>query len=106
MRAFIGLGAVAMVLVSTAATAQVRVRGHIRSDGTYVAPHVRSAPNRSTMDNWSTSPNVNPYNGRQGTVDPYRTPTAPTYQPPRSSSYSNPYAVKPYTPPCYFNCGD
>lgn len=86
--------------VATPAMAQVRVRGYVRSDGTYVAPHVRSAPNSSTYDNWSTSPNINPYNGRQGTVDPSSPPvyrphvyTPPVYTPPattqhRSCTYS------------------
>ena len=43
------------------------VDGHIRSDGTYVAPHMRSNPDRSFNNNWSTNPNVNPYTGQQGT---------------------------------------
>lgn len=46
------------------------VRGYYRSDGTYVQPHVRSAPNKSYNDNWSTSPNTNPYTGKQGTNAP------------------------------------
>ncbi len=46
------------------------VRGYYKSDGTYVAPHYRSSPNRSYNDNWSVSPNRNPYTGRQGTSRP------------------------------------
>lgn len=83
------LCAVLLVALATPALGQVRVRGHFRSDGTYVQPHVRSAPNSSRFDNWSTSPNVNPYNGRQGTVNPFN-----SYQP---RSYSPPV----YTPPVY-----
>lgn len=71
--------------VAVPASAQVGVRGHFRSDGTYVQPHVRSAPNNSRTDNWSSQGNYNPYTGRQGTVDPYRAPSMPTY--------------RPYTPP-------
>lgn len=41
------------LMMAGAAVAQVQVRGHTRSDGTYVAPHTRSAPNNSTYDNRS-----------------------------------------------------
>ncbi len=37
------------------ADAQVRVRGYTRSDGTYVRPHIRSAPNGTTADNFGPS---------------------------------------------------
>src|SRR5262249_7804689 len=43
------------------------VRGHVRKDGTYVAPHRQSNPDKSFNNNWSTNPNTNPYNGKQGT---------------------------------------
>jgi hypothetical protein len=52
--------------------ADVYVRGHTRSDGTYVQPHYRTNPNNSTYDNYSTRGNTNPYTGRAGTVDPNR----------------------------------
>lgn len=45
----------------------VYVSGHTRKDGTYVAPHYRSAPNSTKADNWSTKGNVNPYTGKAGT---------------------------------------
>lgn len=45
----------------------VHVRGHYRKDGTYVAPHVRTAPNRTRNDNYSTRGNDNPYTGKAGT---------------------------------------
>lgn len=48
----------------------VHVRGHFRSNGTYVAPHTRSAPNHSRFDNYSSQGNVNPYNGRVGHTNP------------------------------------
>lgn len=75
--------ALAGLTLASGAHAQVHVKGHIRSDGTYVAPHVRTAPNNSTSDNWSTKPNVNPYTGQEGRANP--TPTVPQW--------------KPYTPP-------
>jgi hypothetical protein len=73
----------------------VHVKGHFRSDGTYVAPHTRSSPNATKLDNYSTQGNYNPYSGRQGTVDPYKptqaNPTGSPYndgQPKRKSLYS------------------
>lgn len=67
------LTACVLAVVSQTASAQssVRVQGHVRKDGTYVPPHTRTTPNATRTDNWSSSPNVNPYNGKQGTVDPY-----------------------------------
>ena len=56
------------------AMSQVRVKGYFKKDGTYVAPHVRSSPNSSTQDNYSTKGNYNPYTGKEGTEDPYRVP--------------------------------
>lgn len=84
---------IAVLAISIAApvAAQVRVKGYVRSDGTYVAPHVRSAPDNSVLNNYSTVPNVNPYTGRPGTVNPYAPSTF--YAPP-----------KPKPAPCYYNC--
>jgi hypothetical protein len=61
----------------SALEAQVRVRGYYRRDGTYVRPHVRSSPNSTTLDNYSTRGNVNPYTGAAGTRDPYVKPRPP-----------------------------
>lgn len=47
--------------------APVNVRGHLRKDGTYVDPHMRTAPNGTVNDNWSTVGNVNPITGKPGT---------------------------------------
>lgn len=47
------------------------VRGHVTKNGTYVAPTRATNPNSTQRDNYSSKPNVNPYNGKQGT----RTPT-------------------------------
>lgn len=44
-----------------------RVDGHIRRDGTYVAPHTRTNPNGRLEDNYSTKPNFNPNTGKYGT---------------------------------------
>lgn len=47
--------------------ADVAVKGYTRKDGTYVAPHMRSDPNSTKNDNFSTVGNVNPYTGKLGT---------------------------------------
>ena len=49
--------------------ADVRVNGHLRSNGSYVQPHYRSIPDGNFYNNWSTRGNVNPYTGSKG----YRT---------------------------------
>lgn len=65
------------------ARGDVHVHGYYRSDGTYVQPYYRSAPDHSYNNNWSTSPNINPYTGRQGT----RQPTWNDRPPQRSNPY-------------------
>lgn len=84
---------IALVAVLAAAPLMAQgshyVRGHFRSDGTYVAPHHRTNPDRRTSNNWSTAPNVNPYTGKQGTVNPYR-------QPQSRSNYGSPSHKNPY----------
>ena len=65
------LGAALVALAGPVVAKEVSVRGYVRSDGTYVQPHQQTAPNNTRSDNWSSQPNVNPYTGKQGTVDPY-----------------------------------
>ena len=55
------------------------VRGYTKKNGTYVQPHMRTNPNKTRMDNYSTRGNVNPYTGKTGTKSPYKTPR--TYTP-------------------------
>ena len=59
-----------LTLAPAWAGGDVFVNGYTRRDGTYVAPHFRSAPDSSVDNNWSTYPNVNPYTGQQGTRSP------------------------------------
>lgn len=89
----LALAALVAVALAVPASGQTRVRGYVKKDGTYVAPHMRSSPNSTRLDNYSTAPNYNPYTGRQGTQNPYPTPTyrAPTYSPP-----------EPPKAPCFF----
>lgn len=46
----------------------VYVNGYTRSDGTFVKPHYRTAPNSSNVDNFSTIGNTNPYTGKAGYI--------------------------------------
>jgi hypothetical protein len=48
------------------ADAAVRVKGYIKSNGTYVVPHYRSNPDSSKLNNWSTKGNYNIYTGKKG----------------------------------------
>lgn len=67
--------AFAPCLITTDASAKgsTSVRGYTKKSGTYVAPHQRTAPNKTKMDNYSTKGNTNPYTGKAGTKDPYKT---------------------------------
>lgn len=59
------------ILIGSAAfaNASTYVRGYTKSNGTYVQPHYRSAPDNTKLNNWSTQGNVNPYTGKSGTQD-------------------------------------
>lgn len=61
--------AILIVFFTTAfsALAYVSVRGDTRSDGTYVAPHVRSNPNGLKYDNYGYKPSQGLYNKTYGT---------------------------------------
>ena len=48
----------------------VKVKGYTKSDGTYVAPYYRTAPNSTNRDNFSTKGNTNPYTGIAGWIEP------------------------------------
>lgn len=89
------LAALVAAIFAPAVSAQVKVKGYTRSDGTYVAPHYRSSPNSSTLDNYSTKGNVNPYTGTYGTRNPspsygspYTTPRSPS-----TSTFGSPYPI-------------
>ena len=48
----------------------VKVRPYTKKNETYVPSHLRTAPNNTKRDNWSSKGNVNPYTGKEGTKDP------------------------------------
>ena len=95
---------IAILFTTALSFAQVSVRGYYRSNGTYVQPHQRTAPNYTRNDNYSTVGNVNPYNGKAGTQprDSYTTTrttssnySTPTY---RSTSTYSASTRSTYTP--------
>jgi hypothetical protein len=89
-------GLVALVLAASA-IGQVRVRGYVRKDGTYVAPHYRSSPNGTKADNYSTRGNYNPHTGKPGQA---ATGSGFSYTPP-----SHALAVAPSEAPTYAPAG-
>ena len=69
MKKILSLLIACLVIIGVPAvvSADVHVRGHYRSDGTYVPPHYRSNPDSRTDNNWSHRGNTNPYTGKRGT---------------------------------------
>lgn len=80
------LAASLLIGTATGASAQTRVDGYYRNNGTYVAPHNRSAPDSSYNNNWNVKPNLNPYTGNMGTHKPTW-----NNQPPPSNPYGGVY---------------
>jgi len=66
-----GLVILAMSLGSSAAIAKGahKVAGHVKKNGTYVAPHRQTNPDKTKQNNWSSKGNSNPDTGKQGTKD-------------------------------------
>lgn len=88
---------IALFFITISTFAQVSVRGYYRSNGTYVQPHQRTAPNHTRDDNYSTVGNVNPYTGVAGTKprDGYSTTRTTSSS---TSTYSTPTYRSTYTP--------
>ena len=78
----------ALVLLGSAITANAQgyhyVRPYVRSNGTFVQGHYQTNPDGNIYNNWSTYPNVNPFTGRQGTIQPY------------GGLHTMPYSTTPY----------
>ena len=72
--------AIALTTLSAGVMADELVKGYTKKDGTYVAPHYRTTPNKTVQDNYGTKGNTNPYTGQKGTES------------------DDPYAYKPYQP--------
>lgn len=50
------------------------VKPYVRKDGTHVQGHYRTAPDNTVHNNYSTKGNINPYTGKEGTVEPDKQP--------------------------------
>jgi hypothetical protein len=82
------------ILSAGLASADQYVHGYTRQNGTYVQPYMRSSPDSSYNNNYSVSPNVNPYTGQQGT-------RSPTYNDRSPSSNQPAYGTPNYGTPSY-----
>lgn len=79
-----------LTITSTTAMSDQHVGGYMKRNGTYVAPHYQTAPDRNPYNNYSTQGNTNPYTGQAGTRDPVHV----------QQQYSNPYGGnQPYVNP-------
>ena len=45
-------------------------RAYYRKDGTYVPSYHSTNPNDTQKDNYSSNGNINPYTGKEGTIEP------------------------------------
>ena len=81
------------------------VSGYTRADGTYISGYYKTTPNSTNRDNYTTKPNVNPYTGTSGYIQPDSKPlnsgsaySSPSYSAPAnynnsSSSYPAPIST-------------
>lgn len=60
------VAAVLICLFATLTFAQKRVKKYTKRNGTVVQSHLRTKPNRTKSDNYSTKGNRNPYSGKKG----------------------------------------
>jgi len=73
MRKFILLITSIILLASPALAAKtVTVKPYITKQGVYKPPSYRTAPNATKIDNFSSKGNINPYTGKTGTVDAFK----------------------------------
>ena len=79
-----------LFLFGTVFAGDVKVKGYVKKDGTYVQPHYRTSPDGNPWNNYSTEGNINPYTGKPGYVDPYKSYSPNPYK------YNDPYKSKSY----------
>jgi hypothetical protein len=66
-------------LTSLTTFADEYVNGYFRKDGTYVDGYMKSSPNSTNRDNYSTQGNSNPYTGSSGSRAQDYSPEAANY---------------------------
>lgn len=69
---------ICLLITFSSIAKDVYVKGYYKNNGTYVAPHYRSAPNHTVNDNWTTYGNINPHTGEAGTKRVFDTNTPTT----------------------------
>jgi len=57
----------ALAVAVTSSAFAGNVKGYTKKNGTYVAPHKQTAPDKSKANNYGTKGNTNPYTGKKGT---------------------------------------
>ena len=76
MKKLIIIAVLFLGLLSFSAQVEARttkIKGYYKpSTGRYIAPHYKTTPNRTKIDNFSTKGNYNPYTGKKGTKNSYR----------------------------------
>lgn len=97
----IGLFAFVIQGKSQVNPSNIYVPGYTRSDGTHINGYYKTTPNSSNRDNYTTKPNVNPYTGKAGTINPDNKPLT------TNSSYSTTpaYTAPAYSSPSYPSSG-
>ena len=94
-----GLALLALsIFAETIHAKDVSVSGYTRNDGTYVAPHYRSAPDGDFNNNWSTWGNVNPYTGKLGTLTTPNTDTGYINAPVNADAYDEDEELDAFEP--------
>lgn len=66
MRVGVCVVLIGLVAASGIAQAGVHVRGYRTAKGSYIQPHIRTAPDNTRLNNYSTRGNTNPVTGRAG----------------------------------------
>ncbi len=86
--AMVGLAA---LVGAGSAGADQYVSPYVRSDGTVVQGHMRSSPDSTRFNNYSTRGNTNPYTGQPGYKNPYAGSGGLYGTPQRQRSLFDPY---------------
>lgn len=65
------ISAIVFLFCISVTFAQTWIDGYYKKDGTYVPGHFKSNSNNTSLDNYSTKGNINPFTGEKGYKDPY-----------------------------------
>ena len=60
------LALIAIFMAASSSLADTFVNGYTKRDGTYVPPYIRTSPDSTNLNNYSTQGNYNPYTGLDG----------------------------------------